>query len=71
VIEQVNNVCHTTIVQDAWDRGQELTVHGWIYSIRNGVIKDLNVSTAGKDQISKIYRVENEIDTIPAEASPN
>ncbi|HNI37233.1 MAG TPA: carbonate dehydratase, partial [Pseudomonadales bacterium] len=34
VVEQVNNVCSTTIVQDAWDRGQELAVHGWIYSLR-------------------------------------
>lgn len=71
VIEQVNNVCHTTIVQDAWDRGQPLSVHGWIYSIRNGLIKDLSVSAASKEHISKIYRVENEIDTTPAEASPN
>jgi carbonic anhydrase len=71
VIEQVNNVCHTTIVQDAWDRGQALSVHGWVYSIRNGLIKDLDVSTDSKDQISKIYRVENEINATPAEASPN
>lgn len=71
VIEQVNNVCHTTIVQDAWDRGQSLTVHGWIYSVRNGVLKDLNVATGSKDQISQIYRVENEIDTAPALDSPN
>lgn len=71
VIEQVNNVCHTTIVQDAWDRGQPLTVHGWIYSVRNGVLKDLNVATGSKDQISQIYRVESEIDTAPAVDSPN
>jgi len=71
VIEQVNNVCHTTIVQDAWDRGQSLAVHGWIYSIRNGLIKDLSVSTASKDQISQIYRVENEIDLTPTETNPN
>jgi len=71
VIEQVNNVCHTTIVQDAWDRGQSLTVHGWIYSVRNGILKDLNVTTASKDQISQIYRVESEIDTAPALDSPN
>lgn len=71
VIEQVNNVCHTTIVQDAWDRGQSLTVHGWIYSVRNGILKDLNVATASKDQISQIYRVESEIETAPALDSPN
>jgi len=71
VIEQVNNVCHTTIVQDAWDREQPLTVHGWIYSIRNGLIKDLNVSTGSKEQISQIYRVESEIASLPVDDSPN
>lgn len=49
VIEQANNVSQTTIVQQAWARGQELEVHGWIYSIADGLIKDLNVS---KDQSS-------------------
>jgi carbonic anhydrase len=71
VIEQVNNVCHTTIVQDAWDRGQPLTVHGWIYSIRNGLIKDMKVSTGSKEQISQIYRVESELESIPVVDSPN
>ena len=71
VIEQVNNVCHTTIVQDAWERGQSLVVHGWIYSISNGLIKDLAVSTAGKDQISDIYRVEHELNNTPIFDSPN
>jgi len=41
VIEQVANVCSTTIVQDAWTRGQELTVHGWIYGLRDGRLRDL------------------------------
>ncbi len=62
VVEQVNNVCHTTIVQDAWDRGQELAVHGWIYSIRNGALKDLRVCMTGKDQLDDIYRVESELE---------
>ncbi len=56
VAEQVRNVCHTTIVQDAWDRGQELAVHGWIYSIRDGLIRDLQLTVTGKDQIEPIYR---------------
>jgi carbonic anhydrase len=47
VIEQVANVCNTTIVQNAWKRRQELTVHGWIYSIQDGVLRDLNVSIRG------------------------
>ena len=46
VIEQVRNVAHTTIVQDAWQRGQALTIHGWIYSIKNGLLRDLDVSVS-------------------------
>ena len=61
VVEQVNNVCSTTIVQDAWDRGQELAVHGWIYSLRNGWLKDLNVCITGKEQLDDIYRVGSEL----------
>jgi carbonic anhydrase len=44
VIEQVANVCHTTIARDAWERGQELAVHGWIYGIGDGLLKDLDVT---------------------------
>ncbi|HSD86540.1 MAG TPA: carbonate dehydratase, partial [Kofleriaceae bacterium] len=40
---QVANVCHTTIVQDAWRRGQTVTVHGWIYSLRDGLLRDLGM----------------------------
>jgi carbonic anhydrase len=49
VIEQVNNVCNTTTVQAAWASGQPLSVHGWIYSIANGVLKDLKVCVTGPD----------------------
>jgi carbonic anhydrase len=56
VVEQVANVCHTTIVQDAWRRGQELSVHGWIYSIRDGVLRDLNVSFDAPEQVPEVYR---------------
>ncbi|MET0046589.1 MAG: carbonate dehydratase [Sedimenticola sp.] len=56
VIEQVANVCHTTIVQDAWKRGQELTVHGWIYSIHDGVLRDLNVNFDAPEQVPEHYR---------------
>ncbi len=62
VVEQVNNVCHTTIVQDAWERGQALSVHGWIYSIRNGHLKDLGVCMTAKDQLDEIYRIESELE---------
>ncbi len=44
VIEQVANVCQTTIARDAWERGQELTVHGWIYGLHDGLLRDLNIS---------------------------
>jgi len=46
VMEQVANVCRTTVVRDAWERGQELTVHGWIYSLNDGRVRDLAVSTS-------------------------
>lgn len=56
VIEQVNNVCQTTIVQDAWERKQELSVHGWIYGLSDGLIRDLNVSTSSQDELANSYR---------------
>jgi len=46
VKEQVSNVCNTSIVQQAWQRGAKLNVHGWIYDINNGILKDLDVSMA-------------------------
>lgn len=57
VIEQVSNVCHTTIVQNAWKTGQELSVHGWIYNIEDGILRDLDVCITGLDEISTTYRV--------------
>ena len=53
---QVANVCHTTIVQDAWMRGQPLTVHGWIYSLHDGLLRDLGVVVESADQIPAEYR---------------
>ena len=47
VVEQVANVCQTTIVREAWERGQELAVHGWIYGLQDGLLRDLNVTTTG------------------------
>lgn len=44
VVEQVVNVCQTTIVQDAWDRGQELTVHGFVYGLKDGLLNDLGMN---------------------------
>ena len=58
VVEQVANICQTTIVQSAWKSGQELAVHGWIYSIEDGTLKDLNVCTTNLDEISKLHRIK-------------
>lgn len=58
VIEQVANVCHTTIVQNAWRSGQELTVHGWIYSIEDGILKDLDVNIENSDDISHTHKMK-------------
>ena len=44
VLEQVVNVCHNPVVQDAWQRGQQLTVHGWIYGLKDGLIHDLGIT---------------------------
>ena len=50
VVEQALNVCQTTIVQDAWSRGQEVVVHGWVYGLHNGLLEDLSmVVSAGAD----------------------
>lgn len=57
VIEQVYNVCHTTIVQGAWRRGQALAVHGWIYGIHNGLLNDLNVCVTSVDELHELYRM--------------
>ncbi|MDT8334942.1 MAG: carbonate dehydratase [Desulfurivibrionaceae bacterium] len=58
VIEQVANICHTTIVQRAWKAGQGLTVHGWIYSIEDGVLKDLDVCVTNPEEISQTHRIK-------------
>ena len=58
VIEQVANVCHTTFVQNAWQRGQSLAVHGWIYSIEDGILRDMDVCITGSNEISSIHRMK-------------
>lgn len=55
VLEQVANVCQTYVVQDAWQRGQELTVHGWIYGLRDGLMRDLGVTVDGPGQLPGRY----------------
>jgi len=55
VIEQVQNVCRTSIVEDAWARGQPLTVHGWIYGIHDGLLRDLRFTAASAAEASTSY----------------
>jgi carbonic anhydrase len=57
VAAQVANVCHTTIVQDAWRRGQSLTVHGWIYDLMDGLLRDLDLVVESTEQIPAAYRI--------------
>lgn len=52
VIEQVVNVCQTTIVQDAWERGQDLTVHSWVYSLEDGLVRDLGLAVSHADALA-------------------
>jgi carbonic anhydrase len=55
VIEQVINVSRTTIAQNAWERGQELALHGWIYDLKDGLLRDLNISIASREEQSRAY----------------
>ena len=56
VIEQVANVCQTTIAREAWERGQNLTVHGWIYSLQDGLIRNLNTTVATFEEAEAAQR---------------
>ncbi len=58
VTGQVANICRMTIVQSAWDKGQKLAVHGWIYNLEDGLLKDLNVCVANKEEMSKMQGIE-------------
>ena len=56
VIEQVANVCQTTIVRDAWERGQDLTVHGWVYGLKDGLVRDLSTSVSAAAEVPGVYK---------------
>lgn len=56
VIENVYNLCKTTIVQKAWQSGQELSVHGWVYALSTGIIKDLNVSATNSSNLAEVFK---------------
>ncbi|HJV83995.1 MAG TPA: carbonate dehydratase [Noviherbaspirillum sp.] len=52
VLEQVVNVCQTTIVQDAWERGQKLAVHSWIYALQDGLLRDLGLTVSSPEELA-------------------
>ena len=54
VLEQVRHVCDTTFVQDAWTRGQPVVIHGWVYGLHNGIIKDLNITATGAADVMPV-----------------
>jgi carbonic anhydrase len=62
VIEQVRNVCHSMVVQDAWRRGQKLNVHGWIYGLKDGLMRDLGTTVSRPEDIAACY--EAALDTL-------
>lgn len=55
VVEQVKHLCESTLIEDAWDRGQELTVHGWIYSLKDGLVRNLNMSITNSAEIDSTH----------------
>lgn len=60
VLQQVKNICHTTIVQEAWHRKQPLTVHGWVYDLETGKLKDLNINLSSIEEVDAIYRFKKQ-----------
>jgi len=55
VVEQALNACQTTIVQDAWQRNQELVIHGWVYGLHNGLLQDLHMTVTSADETVPAY----------------
>jgi carbonic anhydrase len=55
-IEQVVNIAHTTVMQDAWARGQAVTLHGWCYGLKDGLINNLHMTVPGADGLNSLYK---------------
>ncbi len=60
VMHQVKNLCHTSIVQNAWHQSQPLTVHGWVYSLASGLLNDLNCCISDQTQLDHMYHLKPE-----------
>jgi carbonic anhydrase len=63
VIEQVVNLCQTTVIEDAWARGQALSVHGWVYSLNDGRVREMGIDVAAPEQLAAQY--QNALSRIP------
>ncbi len=61
VLEQVANVCQTTVIRDAWARGQDVTVHGWIYALADGLLRDLNVGASSAGEFQRLYQAAQDV----------
>lgn len=57
VIEQVYNLAKTSIVQKAWDQGQELNLHGWVYGVGSGIVKDLDMNVSSNSEIEEVFKL--------------
>jgi carbonic anhydrase len=55
VIEQVENLCQTTILEDAWSRGQQVSVHGWVYSLLDGRVRELGMDVSNSQELGSVY----------------
>lgn len=56
VLEQARNACQTTVVQDAWARGQEVVVHGWVYGLHNGLLEDLRITAGSAEDVAPAFK---------------
>jgi carbonic anhydrase len=74
VLEQARNVCHTSAVEDAWARGQEIVIHGWVYGLHNGLLQDLRITARAAADVQPAYaaalRALTERYTAPGSATP-
>lgn len=68
VIEQVSNAAHTTVVQSAWESGQELILHGWVYALADGLLQDLYVTVGSNAELEACY--QSSIEKIKAHFAP-
>jgi carbonic anhydrase len=58
VFEQVQDLAKTSIIQEAWLKGQEVAIHGWVYGVHNGVIKDLKLTVLDNNQLAEVYQLD-------------